>query len=85
MSTVGFELSPQALSHVITYKTPTDYVRGPIYLHGEEARVDVMIESKAKELALLRYRQVGFSVVCSPFDFFNCVQAHACKWSRCSS
>lgn len=67
VSTVGFELSPQALSHVITYKTPTDYVRGPIYLHGEEARVDVMIESKAKELALLRYRQVGVFSCVQPF------------------
>ncbi len=32
----------------------SDYVLGPIALHGLEADVDVMIESKAKELALLR-------------------------------
>lgn len=34
-----------------------DYINGPIYLHGMEGQVDVMIESKAKELALLKYRQ----------------------------
>ena len=34
----------------------SDYVRGPIYLHGMEGEVDVMIESKCKERALLSYR-----------------------------
>lgn len=34
----------------------SDYVRGPIYLHGLERDVDVMIEAKAKEQALLCYR-----------------------------
>jgi UV DNA damage endonuclease len=34
----------------------SDYVRGPIFLHGLEAEVDVMIESKCKERALLAYR-----------------------------
>lgn len=32
------------------------FVYGPIYLYGREAEVDVMIESKAKEVALLLYR-----------------------------
>ncbi|KAJ9532276.1 hypothetical protein QJQ45_010419 [Haematococcus lacustris] len=35
----------------------SDYVYGPINLYGREAEVDVMIESKAKELALLKYRE----------------------------
>lgn len=43
----------------------SDYVRGPISLWGEEARVDVMIESKSKELALLRYRQAVLAASCS--------------------
>lgn len=30
------------------------YVHGPISLHGLEKDVDVMIESKGKEIALLR-------------------------------
>ncbi|GAB4823765.1 hypothetical protein N2152v2_010811 [Parachlorella kessleri] len=34
----------------------SDYVRGPIFLHGLEADVDVMIEAKCKEQALLCYR-----------------------------
>lgn len=34
----------------------SDYVKGPIFLHGLEADVDVMIESKCKERALLAYR-----------------------------
>lgn len=34
-----------------------DYIDGPINLFGLEGQVDVMIESKAKELALLEYRQ----------------------------
>ncbi|KAG2451514.1 hypothetical protein HYH02_004112 [Chlamydomonas schloesseri] len=37
----------------------SDYVSGPIYLYGMEKEVDVMIESKAKELALLHYRQAA--------------------------
>lgn len=32
------------------------FVYGPIHLYGREAEVDVMIESKAKEVALLLYR-----------------------------
>ncbi|KAL4541693.1 hypothetical protein Ndes2437B_g06037 [Nannochloris sp. 'desiccata'] len=32
------------------------FVYGPIHLYGREADVDVMIESKAKEVALLLYR-----------------------------
>ena len=34
-------------------------MRGPIRLHGCEADVDVMVEAKAKERALLRYRQAA--------------------------
>lgn len=34
----------------------SDYVRGPIFLHGLEGQVDVMIEAKCKERALLAYR-----------------------------
>lgn len=34
----------------------SDYVRGPVGLHGLEGAVDVMIEAKAKERALLAYR-----------------------------
>lgn len=34
----------------------SDYVRGPVYLHGLEGQVDVMIEAKCKERALLAYR-----------------------------
>lgn len=33
-----------------------EYVDGPMNLYGLEGQVDVMIESKAKELALLEYR-----------------------------
>ncbi|KAF5843403.1 UV-endonuclease UvdE-domain-containing protein [Dunaliella salina] len=35
------------------------YVLGPIFLHGKEHEVDVMIESKGKELSLLRYREMA--------------------------
>eukprot|EP00775_Hariotina_reticulata_P006036 gene6036-6274_t len=35
----------------------SEYVDGPMCLYGLEGQVDVMIESKAKELALLEYRQ----------------------------
>lgn len=34
----------------------SDYVRGPMGLHGLEGEVDVMIEAKAKERALLAFR-----------------------------
>lgn len=34
-----------------------EYIDGPINLFGLEGDVDVMIESKGKELALLEYRQ----------------------------
>lgn len=34
----------------------SDFVYGPLDLYGHEADVDVMIEAKAKEQALLRYR-----------------------------
>lgn len=34
----------------------SDYIKGPIRLHGCDGEVDVMIESKAKEKALLAYR-----------------------------
>ena len=34
-----------------------EYIDGPIDLFGLEGEVDVMIESKGKELALLEYRQ----------------------------
>eukprot|EP00884_Botryococcus_braunii_P001623 jgi/Botrbrau1/11461/Bobra.27_4s0002.1 len=37
----------------------SDYVSGPINLFGLEAEVDVMIEAKCKELALLRYRDTS--------------------------
>lgn len=34
----------------------SDYVQGPLQLYGHDAEVDVMIEAKMKEAALLRYR-----------------------------
>lgn len=34
----------------------SDFVEGPLDLYGHEPEVDVMIEAKAKEQALLRYR-----------------------------
>lgn len=34
----------------------SDYIRGPVTYYGCEDRVDCMIEAKAKEQALLRYR-----------------------------
>jgi UV DNA damage endonuclease len=34
----------------------SDFVEGPLRLYGLTSEVDVMIESKAKELALLRLR-----------------------------
>lgn len=34
----------------------SDFVRGPIYLYGLEGDVDVMIEAKCKERALIHYR-----------------------------
>jgi UV DNA damage endonuclease len=34
----------------------SDFVKGPIFLHGFERNIDVMIEAKAKEQALLAYR-----------------------------
>lgn len=37
--------------------TLAEYIDGPINLFGLEGPVDVMIESKGKELALLEYRQ----------------------------
>ncbi|EFJ50532.1 hypothetical protein VOLCADRAFT_116697 [Volvox carteri f. nagariensis] len=37
----------------------SDYVSGPINLYGMENEVDVMIESKAKEVALLHYREAA--------------------------
>lgn len=39
-------------------KAHSDYVDGPIRLHGLQGQVDVMIEAKCKEVALLRYRQL---------------------------
>ncbi|KAJ9533148.1 hypothetical protein QJQ45_018245 [Haematococcus lacustris] len=41
----------------------SDYVYGPINLYGREAEVDVMIESKAKELALLKARQLVYASI----------------------
>lgn len=38
----------------------SDFVTGPLRLYGLEKDVDVMIESKAKELALLRLRDPEF-------------------------
>lgn len=37
-------------------KAHSDFVRGPLTLHGLEGDVDVMIEAKAKEQALLQLR-----------------------------
>lgn len=37
----------------------SDYVDGPIDLYGLEGQVDVMVEAKAKELAVLRYRELA--------------------------
>ena len=34
----------------------SDYVYGPMNLHGKEADVDVMIEAKCKERCLLQFR-----------------------------
>lgn len=34
----------------------SDYITGPMNLHGKEADVDVMIEAKCKERTLLRFR-----------------------------
>ncbi|KAG2488277.1 hypothetical protein HYH03_013127 [Edaphochlamys debaryana] len=39
----------------------SDYISGPINLYGLEDEVDVMIESKAKELALLHYREAALA------------------------
>ena len=38
----------------------SDFVSGPLRLYGLDSEVDVMIESKAKELALQRLRDPGF-------------------------
>ena len=35
----------------------SDYIKGPIALWGLEGQVDVMVEAKGKELAVLRYRE----------------------------
>jgi UV DNA damage endonuclease len=37
----------------------SDYVYGPLNLYGHESKVDVMIEAKMKELALLRFRELA--------------------------
>ena len=34
----------------------SDYIQGPMNLHGKEGDVDVMIEAKCKERTLLRFR-----------------------------
>ena len=34
----------------------SDYIQGPMNLHGKERDVDVMIEAKCKERTLLRFR-----------------------------
>ena len=34
----------------------SDYIQGPMNLHGKEADVDVMIEAKCMERTLLRFR-----------------------------
>lgn len=34
----------------------SDYIHGPMNLHGKEADVDVMIEAKFKERTLLKFR-----------------------------
>ena len=34
----------------------SDYIQGPMNLHGMEAEVDVMIEAKCMERTLLRFR-----------------------------
>lgn len=39
-------------------KAHSDYVYGPMELHGQEAHVDVMIEAKCKEMALMRFLEV---------------------------
>lgn len=38
----------------------SDFVSGPLRLYGLEGEVDVMIESKAKELALQKLRDPNF-------------------------
>lgn len=44
----------------------SDYIQGPMNLHGKEADVDVMIEAKFKERTLLKFRET----MCQ----FNCGQ-----------
>ena len=34
----------------------SDYIQGPMNLHGKEADVDVMIEAKCTERTLLKFR-----------------------------
>ncbi len=45
-----------------SFPAAQDYIgqQGRLNLHGMDAHVDVMIESKAKELALLRLRDPTF-------------------------
>lgn len=38
----------------------SDFVKGPLRLYGLEDKVDVMIEAKGKELALLCLRDPGY-------------------------
>ena len=41
----------------------SDYIQGPMNLHGKEADVDVMIEAKFKERTLLKFRD---EILCQP-------------------
>ena len=37
----------------------SDYIAGPMNLHGLEKDIDVMIEAKCKEQTLLRFRELS--------------------------
>lgn len=41
----------------------SEYIQGPMNLHGKEADVDVMIEAKCKERTLLKFRD---ETMCQP-------------------
>lgn len=41
----------------------SQYIRGPMKLHGHAADVDIMIEAKAKELTLLDFRNTDHLAV----------------------
>lgn len=66
--------------HAVTQHIPVsqDYIgqQGRLNLHGMDAEIDVMIESKAKELSILLYRygQGIMWVHCFTWDVFSAYQ-----------